>query len=122
MTYVSFLIVSSLYGEHVIIFAMKSHQFLMSTVFGQSLFIKQSDLVAELGTRQAMRDIDRGLMLNQLIEPLIDIFFSQSIQCGGGFIHDDHTAILVQGTSNRQFLAFAAENSVPSGSMILSIT
>ena len=58
--------------------------------------MEYGDLITELAGRQTVADIDRRLILYDLIELVIDLRLGKRVKSGGGLVKDDKWCVLVE--------------------------
>ena len=94
--------------KFIILAVFVCYQFGVCALLDHSTLVEYSDFIAELAGGETMRDIDCGLVTDNLIELTVNLSFSNRVKSRGRLIKDDERSILIDGTSNGNFLCFTA--------------
>lgn len=100
--------------------ALELEQLLVGAAFHEMTLVEYDQTVRVAQCGQTVCNGERGAVLCQLVDRVLDQLFRLCVECGGCFIEDQDLRIVDQRTCNGDTLPFTAEREYPfSPTMVL---
>lgn len=80
----------------------------MAPLLYHGAFVEYADLIAEAAGGKPVADVNRRLVLDNIVEFAVDFRLCDWVQGGGGLIQDDEGSVLVERPGKGDLLVFAA--------------